>query len=73
MAALNQPPDPLHGLPLPEDIGDETLAVLADFLHDLASLIENHYFGQLQRHYATHDRPPTDPAPDPEPIPDPPF
>ena len=58
MAALNQPPDPLHGLPLPEVLSDETLAVL----------IENHYCGQLQ-----HDHPPHDPVPDPDAIPDPPF
>ena len=63
MAALNQPPDPLHGLPLPEVLSDETLAVR----------IENHYCGQLQRDHAPHDYPPHDPVPDPDAIPDPPF
>lgn len=73
MAALNRQPDPLYALPLPEDIDDETLAVLVDFLHDLAGLIENRYLGQPHRHRAAQCRAPNPPDTEPESIPDPPF
>ena len=41
------PLDPFQELALPEDIEDHVLATLVNFFHDLATLIENGYRGQL--------------------------
>ena len=67
------PLDPFQELALPENIDDRTLATLVEFLHDLATLIENRYFGQLRRHRAALYRAPNQPDTEPESIPDPPF
>ena len=75
MAAVNPGPplDPFQELALPQDIEDRSLAVLVDFLHDLATLIENRHRGQLRRHDAAQRRASVPPDTEPEPIPDPPF
>jgi len=75
MAAVNPGPplDPFRELALPPDIEDRSLAVLVDFLHDLATLIENRYYGQLRRHREAQRRASASPDAEPEPIPDPPF
>ena len=67
------PLDPFQALALPEDIDDRTLATPVEFLHDLATLIENRYRGQLRRHRAAQCRTPFRPDTEPESIPDPPF
>ena len=75
MAAVNPGPplDPLQKPALPQDIEDHALAILVDFLHDLATLIENRYSGQLRRHDAAQRRASAPPDAEPESIPDPPF
>ena len=75
MAAVTPGPplDPFQELALPQDIDVRTLATLVEFLHDLATLIENRYHGQLRRHRAAQSRTPIQPDTEPESIPDPPF
>lgn len=38
-------------LELPEELSDETVAKLLECLYELARCLENHYAGQLHRHY----------------------
>ena len=75
MAAVTPGPplDPFQELALPENIDDRSLATLVQFLHDLATLIENRYCAQLRRHYAAQCRASGRTDTEPESIPDPPF
>lgn len=68
-----RPLDPFQELVLPQDVEDRSLAFLVDFLHDLATLIENRYHGQLRRHDDAQRRASVPPDTEPESIPDPPF
>jgi hypothetical protein len=36
---------------LPEEISDEAIYHLVNFIGNLAMALENHYFAQLHRHY----------------------
>ena len=42
--------DPNDHLPLPDDLSDETIAHLCDFLRDLADAIENRYCARPINH-----------------------
>lgn len=50
---MNEPYPP--GIPVPDGLSDEAAAQLLAFLYELARVIENHYAGQLHRHYARTD------------------
>ena len=50
---MNAPDRPL--LALPEDLDDEAAAALLTFFLDAARVLENHYAGQLLRHYHRPD------------------
>ena len=50
---MNEPYPPV--VSIPDGLSDEAAAELLAFLYDLARVIENHYAGQLHRHYAPTD------------------
>ena len=44
-------PNDLPILCLPLDLSDEAAASLIEFLQELTSALERHYYAQLRRHY----------------------
>ncbi len=53
------------------DLPDEAVIALNDFLEELYTHFQNHYFAQMHRYY--HDRPLPDRDQMPLPLDDPPF
>jgi hypothetical protein len=44
-------PNDLPLICLPTELSDEAAATLIEFLHELTTALEQHYFAQLHRHY----------------------
>lgn len=52
---MNQPHHRAPHILLPETLSDEAAAALLELLHEAARVLENHYAGQLLRHYHRPD------------------
>lgn len=50
---MNEPYPPV--ITLPEELPDEAVAKLLEFLYELAELFESHYAAQLHRYYHRPD------------------
>jgi hypothetical protein len=64
---MNQPSDPFDFPDLP----DEAVIAIDNFLEELYTRFQNHYFAQMHRYY--HDRPTAELDLDQLPLADPPF
>jgi len=66
-------PNDLPIVCLPLDLSDEAAASLIEFLQELTTALERHYYAQLRRHYHLPGADDSHSAGGPDPDSDPPF
>lgn len=70
---MQMQPNELPIICLPLDLSDEAAAGLIEFLQELTTALERHYYAQLRRHYRNPGTEDSQNTAGPDPNRDPPF